>query len=84
MRVPKWCAASVSWTETRTYAFERDDLGQDYKATRPDGSTVERAYHGFSNQPTGLKIDGRVIATQTVANDSTLKSRTVGNRTLLR
>lgn len=67
--------------ETRTYAFERDDLGRITKATRPDGSTVERAYHGFSNQLTGLKIDGRVIATQTVTNDSTLKSRTVGNRT---
>ena len=67
--------------ETRKYAFERDALGRVTKLTRPDGSLVERTYHGFSNQITELKVGGKVVATQKLVNDSTLQSRKVGNRT---
>lgn len=67
--------------ETRKYAFERDALGRVTKLTRPDGSLVERTYHGFSNQITELKVGGKVVATQSMENGSTLKARTVGNRT---
>ncbi|WP_341964391.1 RHS repeat-associated core domain-containing protein [Pseudomonas sp. RC10] len=67
--------------ETRKYAFERDALGRVTKITRPDGSLVERTYHGFSNQITELKVGGKVVATQKLVNDSTLKSRKVGSRT---
>jgi YD repeat-containing protein len=67
--------------ETRRYAFERDALGRVTKLTRPDGSLVERTYHGFSNQITELKVGGKVVATQKLVNDSTLKSRKVGSRT---
>jgi len=67
--------------ETRTYTFERDALGRVTKITRPDKTLIERTYHGFSNQLTELKVGGKVVATQTMVNDSTLKSRKVGSRT---
>lgn len=67
--------------ETRTYTFERDALGRVTKITRPDKTLIERTYHGFSNQITELKVGGKVVATQTMVNDSTLKSRKVGSRT---
>ena len=66
--------------KTRVYNLERDAVGRVTKVTRPDRSTVEYRYHGLSNHATELKVDGRVVATQTVNNPSTLTSRTVGGR----
>ncbi|WP_133749024.1 RHS repeat-associated core domain-containing protein [Pseudomonas sp. LP_7_YM] len=67
--------------ETRTYALERDVLGRVTRITRPDSTLIERTYHGFSNQITELKVGGKVVVTQKMANDSTLQSRKVGSRT---
>lgn len=71
----------VVGTESRAYTFERDTLGRVTNLTRPDATSVEWSYHGFSNQPTEIKVGGKVVATQTVTHASTLQSRTVGNRT---
>lgn len=67
--------------ETRTYALERDALGRVVQITRPDGTLVEKTYHGFSTQITELKVGGKVVAIQEMVNDSTLRSRKVGSRT---
>ncbi|MFK3972031.1 RHS repeat-associated core domain-containing protein [Pseudomonas sp. NPDC087358] len=67
--------------ETRTYHLERDALGRVTRITRPDSTLIERTYHGFSNQITELKVGGKVVVTQKMVNDSTLRSRKVGSRT---
>ncbi|WP_296259814.1 MULTISPECIES: RHS repeat-associated core domain-containing protein [unclassified Pseudomonas] len=67
--------------QTRIYALERDALGRVTRITRPDSTLIERTYHGFSNQITELKVGGKVVVTQKMANDSTLQSRKVGSRT---
>ncbi|WP_449434078.1 RHS repeat-associated core domain-containing protein [Pseudomonas putida] len=77
--------ALVSQTHTlgeqsTTNTWQRDALGRVIKETRPDGSLVERTYHGFSNHVTELKVAGKVLATQTVNSLSTLATRTVGQR----
>ncbi|AXQ47870.1 hypothetical protein DZC31_11200 [Stenotrophomonas rhizophila] len=66
--------------QTLAYSLERDLLGRVTKVTRPDTSTIERTYHGFSNQVTRLTVDGNVIATQTVTDPGKLKTRKVGSR----
>jgi RHS repeat-associated protein len=68
----------VAGDTRRTHTLERDALGRVTRITRPDNSVVEQRYHGFSNHVTELKVDGKVVATQKVANDSTLQSRQVG------
>jgi RHS repeat-associated protein len=67
-------------TQTRSYALERDAVGRVTKVIRPDNSVVEYSYHGLSTHVTQLKVDGKVVATQSVENDSTLSTRTVGSR----
>lgn len=66
--------------DTHRYGFEHDALGRVTKITRADNSIVEHSYHGLSNHATELKVDGRVVATQKVANPSILTSRKVGGR----
>ncbi|MGG5290128.1 RHS repeat domain-containing protein [Pseudomonas shirazensis] len=66
--------------QTSVYSFERDQLGRVTKVTRPDATTVERSYHGFSNHVTQLKVGGKVVASQTVTEPGKLKTRTVGSR----
>jgi RHS repeat-associated protein len=65
--------------ETSIYAVERDALGRVTRITRPDSTLVERTYHGLSAQITELRVDGKVVATQQMVNDSTLQSRKVGS-----
>jgi RHS repeat-associated protein len=67
--------------ETRIYALKRDALGRVTQITRPDDTLIERTYHGLSDQITELKVGGKVVATQQMVNDSTLRSRKVGSRT---
>ncbi|WP_176514811.1 RHS repeat-associated core domain-containing protein [Pseudomonas faucium] len=65
---------------TRAYALERDTLGRVTKLTRPDATTIERAYHGFSNQVSSLTVDGQVVATQAVSELGKLSTRKIGSR----
>lgn len=65
---------------TLTYTLERDILGRVTKVTRPDATTIERAYHGFSNQVSTLTVDGKVVATQAVNDLGKLTTRTIGSR----
>lgn len=67
--------------QTCLSTIERDALGRAIRITRPDGTLVERTYHGFSDQITELRVDGKVVVTQHMVNDSTLQSRTIGGRT---
>ncbi|QXH33594.1 RHS repeat-associated core domain-containing protein [Pseudomonas muyukensis] len=66
--------------QTLSYTLERDILGRVTKVTRPDTTTIERAYHGFSNRVSTLTVDGNVVATQAVNDRGELTTRTVGNR----
>lgn len=66
--------------QTRSYALERDAVGQVTRITRPDDSVVEYSYHGLSTHATELKVGGASVAKQTVEHDSTLSTRTVGSR----
>ncbi|MNJ24229.1 RHS Repeat protein [compost metagenome] len=61
--------------------FDYDDLGRQIKVTRPDGSTVERRYHGLSSLVTELKVGATVVARQTATAPAKLAQRTVGTRT---
>jgi len=65
---------------TRAYALEHDSLGRVTKVTRPDATTIERAYHGFSNQVSSLTVDGQVVATQAVNEFGKLSTRKIGSR----
>jgi len=65
---------------TRAYTLERDNLGRVTKVTRPDASTIERAYHGFSNNVSSLAVDGQVVATQAVNKLGHLSTRKIGSR----
>ncbi|PVZ08117.1 YD repeat-containing protein, partial [Pseudomonas sp. URIL14HWK12:I9] len=72
----------------RRQCFTRDALGRVTRHERPDGSSVERRYHGLSEQVTELRVfekgqaaaSGRLVASQQVSDASSLSKRTVGNR----
>ena len=66
--------------QTHAYALERDSLGRITKVTRPDETTIERAYHGFTNHVSTLTVDGKVVATQTLNDAGKLTTRKVGSR----
>lgn len=66
--------------QTQAYALERDRLGRITKVTRPDATTIERAYHGLTNHICTLTVDGKEIATQTLSNAGKLTTRKVGSR----
>ncbi|MFJ4391600.1 RHS repeat-associated core domain-containing protein [Pseudomonas soli] len=66
--------------QTQAYALSRDFLGRITEVGRPDGTVIERTYHGFSNQVTELTVDGKVMATQTLTDSGKLQSRKVGSR----
>ncbi|WP_286912718.1 MULTISPECIES: RHS repeat-associated core domain-containing protein [unclassified Pseudomonas] len=65
---------------TRAYALEHDSLGRVTKVTRPDATTIERTYHGFSNHVSSLTVDGQVVATQAVSELGKLSTRKIGSR----
>ncbi|WP_342651419.1 hypothetical protein [Pseudomonas sp. REB1044] len=67
-------------TQTQAYTLERDILGRVTKVVRPDDTTLERAYEGFSNRVQTLTVDGKVIATQTLSPVGTLTTRKIGSR----
>ncbi|MFJ4445587.1 RHS repeat-associated core domain-containing protein [Pseudomonas sp. NPDC089422] len=66
--------------QTQAYALERDSLGRITKVTRPDNTTIERAYHGFTKHVSTLTVDGKTVATQTVSDAGKLTKRKVGSR----
>lgn len=66
--------------QTQAYTLERDRLGRITKVTRPDATTIERAYHGLTNHICTLTVDGKEIATQTLSDAGKLTARKVGSR----
>ncbi|MBC3483091.1 RHS repeat-associated core domain-containing protein [Pseudomonas sp. SWRI77] len=66
--------------QTQAYTLERDRLGRITKVTRPDATTIERAYHGFTHHICTLTVDGKVVATQTLSDAGKLTARKVGSR----
>lgn len=66
--------------QTLNYTLERDVLGRVTKVTQPDNTTIERTYHGFSNQVCTLTVDGKVVASQALNEHGKLTTRTVGSR----
>lgn len=66
--------------QTQAYTLERDILGRVTKVTRPDATTIERAYQGFSNRVHTLTVNGKVVATQTLSDLGTLTTRKIGSR----
>jgi len=66
--------------QTQAYTLERDRLGRITKVIRPDGSTIERAYHGFTHHISTLTVGGKVVAEQEFSNAGKLTTRKVGSR----
>ncbi|WP_372821077.1 RHS repeat-associated core domain-containing protein [Pseudomonas parafulva] len=66
--------------QTQAYTLERDVLGRVTKVIRPDATTIERVYQGFSNRVHSLSVDGKVVATQTISPVGTLTTRKIGSR----
>lgn len=66
--------------QTQTYTLERDILGRVTKVIRPDATTIERAYQGFSNRVHTLTVDGKIVATQTLSDLGMLTTRKIGSR----
>ncbi|AXO88754.1 hypothetical protein DZC75_12390 [Pseudomonas parafulva] len=66
--------------QTQTYTLERDILGRVTKVIRPDATTLERAYQGFSNRVHTLTVDGKLVATQSLSDLGKLSTRKIGSR----